>query len=263
MKTSIVTGEASSSLASQGKWLSPHVCCTGVRNRVWMPRTHRSAGWARWAGMVGLQQRLWCQPHRGAKQEPWCTLAENQHGVSSGFSFSFIRLSLEFLNMIIGSLFLLFLEICYYIYLGAGSCVYELQVTRGSQRTTCSWFFATVWVPGTMLRSSGLTGSTLTCWASLPAQLIWSDCENLPQRMRWSIRLVLTHSHASACTLAQAHTRAGIPHVHTHEKRKQNVSKTGKNTRKPENVILETWLLKIITTTLWKWQKNMERRVYA
>lgn len=223
MKTSIVTGEASSSLASQGERLSPHVCCTGVRNRVWMSRTHRSAGWARWVGTVGLQQLLWCQPHRGAKQELWRTLAENQHGVRSGFSFPFIRLSLEILNMIIGSLFLLFLEICYYIYLGAGSCVYELQVTRGRQRTTCSCFFATVWVPGTMLRSSGLTGSTLTCWAILTAQLIWSDCENLPQRMRWSIRLVLTHTHMPVRAHLHKHIHVQAYHTYKHMKKENKM----------------------------------------
>lgn len=53
-----------------------------------------------------------------------------------------------------------------------------------------------------MFRASGLAGSILTCWAISPAQLVWFDCENLPQR----IRLVLIHTHTPVRTHVHEHT---------------------------------------------------------
>lgn len=188
-----------------------------MRNRVWMPRTHRHAGWARWASSNTYGSSLTVEPSRN----PDAHWLKTSTGVSSGFSSPFIKLSLEILNMFIGSLFLLFLEICYYIYLGR-------------------WVMC-VWATGHMeVRGQSAVGSFPLCGSQglCSGHLAWQEASwpaepsHLPNWYDLIVRTclkelglclhILTRQCVHMCmnTLAQVDTRAGMPYIQIHEKKK-------------------------------------------
>lgn len=242
MKTNIVAGEASSSLASQPRLLHRHEKQSMDAQNSQMC----------WVGTVGLQQHLWFQPHCGAEQEPWCTLAENQHGGELWVFFSFYKtFPWNFKHVYWLTFLVIFRNLLLHLFGEVGHvCMsYRSHMEVRGQSAVGSFPLC-----GSQGLCSGHLAWQEASWPAEPSHLPnWYDLIVRTCLNELGLCLhILTHQCVHMCmnTLAQVDTRAGIPYIQTHEKRKQNVSKTGKNTRKLENVILETWLLKIITTLL-------------
>lgn len=183
-----------------------------------------------WVGTVGLQQHLWFQPHRGAKQEPWCTLAENQHGGELWVFLSFYKtFPWNFKHVYWFTFLVIFRNLLLHLFVEVGHvCMsYRSHVAIRGQSAVGSF---------PLCGSHGLCSGHLAwqeaSWPAEPSHLPnWYDLIVRTCLKELGLCLhILTRQCVHMCmnTLAQVDTHAGIPYIQTHEKRKENVSKTGK-----------------------------------